>query len=584
MSAQALDSFFVELFFKGDPKGAEQFAAQLESVQVAAMKLSTVVVAAGATLMAFVGSVAHNMAELDDFAETNKVSASRLASFGKAAKAVDVDMDQLKSSIAGLNIVTGEAAMGMGKSAMIFQKLGISAKDSSGHVRSVDEMLEVVADKIKGMPRAEQLAILSKLRIDPNMVKVLEGGSVALRKMREDAEKLSLFDDEDFARAGRINKLLAKAGDKIKMLSKKLGVYLFPVVEKILNGFLAWHDAQSAVTSSASMTAFKLIGAAIEVAWGYVDGLTKALFAAVEWLQKFNVITYLAAGALAVYAGVMTSSALSSISRWILKLADALVLTISNTTALGLMAGAVRVLKMALNGLLTGALFFIIDSLVNWALGNKSVIGQLVNEFPMALWALIPVITAITVGWMALNWATISTISSSIAIVALYAASAISAAATIMTAALGIAAAWVIANWPLVLGAIAVAALIAVIYVFWDTIKSAAKSIGDLWEKYVLEPFHEGIDLFNQAKGLLGGSYESQVSVNQSSNGILDKVNAKGGVLGKAEGMGSSSQSSSVNVNGVTMHVTTNDPKVVAQSFESAVRDAVRNSQAGVSL
>ena len=583
MSAQALDSFYVELFFKGDHKGAEEFAKKLDGVHTSAMSLAGMIVGATAGIFAFVGSIAHGMAELHDFAETNDLSAAKVDALGKVAAMADVTMDQLKSSVQGLNTMIGEVSKGVPRAVKMFETFGVSAKDASGNIRSVDEMLEVVADKIKSMPnRSEQLAMLGKLRIEPNMVKLLKDGGAALRQMREEAEGKGLLSDLDYDNADSVVKLFMRAGNTAGVLSKLLASKLYPAIKKVLEGYLEFFSAQKDATKNEFMVAFRLMGAGIEVLWGYFKGLVQGIVSAVEWLQKFNVLTYLATGVLAIYAGVMTSSAMSALSKWVLKLADSLVLIISNTTALGLWTGAVRVFKMALNGLLTGALLFIIDSLVNWALGNDSVIGQLVNEFPMALWALIPAIAAIAAGWIALNWATISSISSSIAIVAMYAASAVAGAATIMTAALRIASAWVIANWPLVLGAIAVSALIAVIYVFWDTIKSAAQSIGDLWGKYVLEPFQEGIDLFNQAKALLGGSYDSQVSVNHSNNGMLDRVNAPGGVLGRAEGMSSSSRSNTVNVNGVTMHVTTNDPKVVAQSFSREVREAVRNHQNSV--
>jgi glycerol-3-phosphate dehydrogenase (NAD(P)+) len=67
------------------------------------------------------------------------------------------------------------AAMGMGEGVKVFQQLGISLKDSNGAIKSTGSLLQEVGDQIRDLDRAQQVAILQKLGIDPTMVGALTG-------------------------------------------------------------------------------------------------------------------------------------------------------------------------------------------------------------------------------------------------------------------------------------------------------------------------------------------------------------------------------------------------------------------------
>lgn len=551
MSAQALDSFFVELFFKGDTTAAKQFDESLTNIHASALKVGAVMVGAAAGLLAFVGGAAHGMAELNEFAKTNDVSASSVEALGRVAKEAGIDMESVKSSIAGLNSITGEAALGVGRGAMIFQKLGLSAKDASGNVRSVDEMLGVVADKINGLPRAEQLAYLNKLRIDPNMVKILKDGGEAFKKMREEAEGKGLFSDADYERAENVNILFKRTGVVIGVLAKLLAVNLFPAVEKILNGFLDFYNAQRKATSGTFITAFKLFGAVLETVWDWVVRLKNGVMYVVDALQKFNILTYLAGGALTIFAGVAIAKAVTATYELIAGMVKQGIAILSNITLMGLMTGAVRLLKGAINGLLTGAIFLIIDDLVNWVEGNDSIIEQLYNQFPAAL----AILSAAMTGLMLL----------------------------MNTFGIRTAVMWLWAFWPITLAVAGIAGLGAAIWYFWDDIKSIGEKISKLWHDYVIDPFQKAVDLFNQVKGFVGGSFSSQVDVNQTSKTQASGINAIGGVIGVSANQGSvSNKSTTTVVQGTVVNVKTDNPEVMAKSFDRATREAVRNHQNSV--
>lgn len=566
MSAAAIDSFYVELFFKGDTKAADAFTNRLNDLTTTAGKVAGVVTAAAAGVLGFVGTIAHGMGQLNDFAEANDLSASRLAALGKVAKEFDVDMESLQSSMAGLQQITGEAALGVGRGKMIFEKLGISAKDAAGHVRNADEMLEVIADKIKNMPRPEQLAFLAKMRIDPRMVRMLKDGSAALRQMREEAEGKGLFTDKDYARADHIDKLFMRANNALGVTAKLLATKLFPVVEKILTGFLDWYNAQRKATSSTFLTVFSLMAGALELVWDWIQRVVHWVTAAIKWLDRFGIVTGIAAVVLTGLATMAMTKAASGLAKLSAKL------VLSALKMIGL-TSAVALLKAAMLGLLGTALFLIIDDLVNWAEGNDSIIKQLSEEYPKAFGVVVSGLIVLMGVWAAAKAAAIASAAAAIA-------GYVATGAAAMAAGVKAGIAWLIALGPIgliIAGVLAIGAGIAALVIYWDKVKAA---VTGAWEA---------------VKKFFGGG-DGKVSVNASNYveetgaaGYTDAytpssaATAPGGVLGRAEaGSQNNTSNKTVNVTGTTINVQSDNAKDVADKLPKELSRAMRDSQSTV--
>lgn len=628
MSAQALDSFYVDLFFKGDTSAAEKFSSALDDVKSKALSIVGAATAAASGVLAFVGAVAHGMGELHDFAETNNLSASSVAAFGKVAKALDVDMETLKGSMQGLNGIIGEASLGVGRGAMIFEKLGLTAKDSSGKVKNVDDMLAEVSDRIKDMPRPEQLAFLQKLRIDPRMVKVLEKGGDALRKMREEAEGYSPFTDEDYAKADKIDKLFGRVAASMGMLSKILAVKLFPAVEKILNTFLEWFAAQRKATDGVFVKAFKLLGDVLGNLWFWIVKLKDGLFATFEYLNKYKVLTYALITALSIYAGVAIANALAATGEFILSLRKKLFEMAANVTMVGLMTGALKLLKLAINGLLAGAIFLIIEDLAMWYTGNESLLGQLEERYPGALKLIITSILALTIAMntfgirSALAWllalGPVVLFFVALGAFVVYAINYIANLcggfenmARMISESVSKLWGWIKAYW--YVGMIWLEDTIGEIGEWFDRtwlrvkdgfngflgfIASIGQQIAAIWDQYVMAPFRESIALIMKAKDMITGSFDSAVNMGKgAANYVSDAAsngwnatknflgfggNDKNGVLGSAANPAQQTSNNNVNVNGVTVNVSTNNPAEMGNAVDGAIKNSLRNSQTSV--
>lgn len=374
MSANIIESFFVSLGFEVNTEKIDEFKKKAEELRESAVTLGSIFTSAAGGIALLVQGVASSMGDLASFAELNDVSAKSVAALGKIATENDGSLDGMKSTIQSLNKTIGEAALGIGRGAMTFEKLGLKAKDANGKVKTVDDLLGEVADKMQGLSRQEQIGMAEKLGIDPQFVKVLEKGSENLAKLREEAELLNPFTEADYQLADQVDKLFLKAKGTLGTFTKMLGVSLLPTVKEVLQNYLEWFKASRKATSDVFVRALKLMAGAVGTVWDWVVRLVHGLKNAYDWLTQFKTITYLAAGALAAFVSVKTYDLVLQIGAAIRMLT--LRMATFNATAM---------ILPAIIGAVILALGLLIDDYVNWKEGNDSVIGGLVEQFPALL-------------------------------------------------------------------------------------------------------------------------------------------------------------------------------------------------------
>ena len=141
-------------------------------------------IAAGGYMFNLAKDVADAADELQDFAALNNVSAELIQELGYSAIQNGSSMEDAKASIQGLGKVIGEAMTGVGRGAKMFDKFGISIKNSDGSAKSFEDILGSVADKMAGMSEQESIAMASKLGISQNMVTLLRFQSTLPRGER----------------------------------------------------------------------------------------------------------------------------------------------------------------------------------------------------------------------------------------------------------------------------------------------------------------------------------------------------------------------------------------------------------------
>lgn len=607
--SNVIESFFVSLGFEVNTEKIEEFKKKAEELRESVLKVGAVATGAAVGIGLLVEKVASSMGELYSFAELNEVSARSVAALGKIAVENDSSLEGMKSTIQSVNKTIGEAALGIGRGAMTFEKLGLSAKRADGSVKNVDDILGEVADKMEGLSRQEQIALANKLGIDPQFVKVLEKGSANLAKLREEAELMNPFTENDYRLADEVDKLFIKAKGTLGVFTKMIGVSLLPTVKEVLKNYLEWFKASRKATSSVFVTALQLITGAVGTLWDWVVRLVTGLKSAYDWLTQFKAVTYIAAAALAVFVSVKTYD-------FVLQLGSAIrLLTLRMATF-----NATALIIPAIIGAIILAIGLLIDDYVNWKEGNDSVIGGLIEQFPwllgvietiekgvgklvdfwmqqwatlkgplsdlgMALWNLVsvlvenlwPVVQMIFTGWAYILAAVIPVVASLIGWIAEKLVAAIAAVIE--------AGAW-LAN-----------AFLAV----FNGIKTGINFVVDLFDtarqKVVgfIDMVMGAIGKVGQLLGLTDDASKVKIAVNAANGSSAqssanNSLNASGGVIGAA-GSNTSNSNQTTNtttISGTTITVNSPDPAKAGEAVKNELdrlnKQAVRNGQTAVAL
>ncbi len=381
--ANVIDSFLISLGFQTETQGADEYKKSLESVEKTLATVAGVATAAAGLIGWAVHKVAQSMGEIGGFAELNELSARSVQALIKVGEENDVTMEGMKSTIQGLNKVIGEAALGIGRGAMTFEKLGLSAKKADGSVKGVDDMLGEVADKMQGMSRQEQLALGMKLGIDPQFVKTLAQGSENLAKLREEAELFNPFKEEDYELADKVDKLFIKASKSVGVFGKQVAVSLFPVIKQMLEGYLSWFKEFRKSGSDTFSKGLKAIVAVLQTLWEWVVRVVGSVKSIITWFTQFEVVTWAAYAALLAFVSTKTYNFVQNLISGIMGLTK---------TMLGFNAAAL--IWPIIIGAIILAVALLIDEFVNFKEGNESFLGDMVKQYPQ----LLKVINAISDG------------------------------------------------------------------------------------------------------------------------------------------------------------------------------------------
>ena len=173
MNGEVIKEFLVGLGFQIDEAGLSKFSSGITNATIAVGAIGTAAVAAAGAITAFVAGVADKFDALGDLADRVNTTVESVMRLGYVATLTGSSVEAANSSIENLSRVAGEAALGLGRGAKVFQDLGLSAKDSNGNLKDTSVLMAEIGDKIKDMGRGEQMAVLSKLGIDPTMINAL---------------------------------------------------------------------------------------------------------------------------------------------------------------------------------------------------------------------------------------------------------------------------------------------------------------------------------------------------------------------------------------------------------------------------
>lgn len=188
---ETIKEFLVGLGFNIDEAGLKNFVSGITTASMRAAALGAAVTAAAGFVMKGIDDVAKDGEKLELLALKFNTTAAAMDDWGDTAEIMGIGSDKAFESIEALSRVVSEAALGIGRGKIVLEKLGIKAKDASGHIRATTDVMDDLKVKMQGMDRGQALNIMEKLGLDPELLRMFNG---ELGNTAKVGEELSAID------------------------------------------------------------------------------------------------------------------------------------------------------------------------------------------------------------------------------------------------------------------------------------------------------------------------------------------------------------------------------------------------------
>lgn len=266
---------------------------------------------------------------VDDVSTQIGVAAKKVQEWTYAAKLGGVEGDALTDSLARLNRNLADAAGGKNKDlSALMRKLGISAKDASGHLRGAEQIFPEIADALSRIndPVARAAvgnAFLGKSWAD--LMPVLKDGSAGLKAAGKEARELGIvLSDQEIANAAQLGDELDRLTTGARGLSLGIASQLMPTILPLLGQLTEWLKANRQIIATKIGDFVQRVAAAIkQIDWNkiaagissfasgiervvdFIGGWQNALIALVVFLNGGLVAAILNVGASVIRLGVI---------------------------------------------------------------------------------------------------------------------------------------------------------------------------------------------------------------------------------------------------------------------------------------
>lgn len=369
----SIEGFFVDLGFNIDDKDLKVMSDNVRNAtRVMGGLVSYITGPAALALGLFVTMTARSIDALGDFSEVEGVAIGSVQELGFAADVSGSSMEDMKSSIQGVNRVIGEAALGIGRGKALFKQLGLSARDENGNIRDFDSVLSVVADRMKGLSTQEAIALAEKLGINRSLIPLLRQGSDALEDLRIEARSFGLVTEEQADQANSLNMALTRWRWLLGSIKDTIALGLMPTMTKVVGELKQWFLENRQIITSGFSLAIRIFTGVLGQFWQWLRSIVSTLIDLVRWLLDFKIVVYALVAAMGIF-----------ISLQVARMFGAIAVQIGVAVKAMMALNAATVLMPALIGAIIIAVGLLIDDFLVWQAGGESLIGELLEGFPL---------------------------------------------------------------------------------------------------------------------------------------------------------------------------------------------------------
>ena len=337
-----IKQFLVALGFKADEKSLKKFSDGIKTATGRVTLFAAAVTATAGVVGAGMVKVARESEALGYLAKNARASVASLEEAAHVAEQLGVSADTARASIAGLGTFLQRTPGGDG----FLRSVGVATRDANGQLRDTGHLLFDLGERIKGLPRWRQEAILSRVGVSSDMITVLTDDVSGLRRAFQDMYAVAGVDADKAAESSRgfMNELRMLSG-LVTMLGRAVSLTFVDGMRKDISRFrLAVMENFKPITEVFST----VIGLVLRLARFFGAMAVRGVQWASKLLEWFN---KLPKGTKAVIAGV-----LGLVAAW----------KLLNLSFLAAPVGAVFLLAVAL-----AALY---DDYLKWKEGGTSLI------------------------------------------------------------------------------------------------------------------------------------------------------------------------------------------------------------------
>jgi hypothetical protein len=580
-----VESFFVYLGFELGEEELKEWTEKLHDVENITMAVGAVAIAASASIAVMVNEFAESIGELKEFAERNEESVEAVQELGFASSVTGGSLEEAKSSIQGLTQKIGEAALGIGRGAMIFKKLQLEAKGANGEVKTADELMGELSARMQKMSTQEAQGMGRRLGLTPAFIQLLKQGSDNLETLREEARKYGVVSDDDAKVAVTLHNAWTRVHYLLRATGAAIAVQLMPPMLRLVNSVIKWTMANRQAIGSGLVTFIKLVNIVLGTMWDWLERVASGISFVVKWMTQWHWVSYTLLGVLAAIITAGFIEMLESTVGWVMKVTKGVLELDLASAGWALLLGG-----------LVLAIGLIIDDLWNYYHGNESLIGQLQKEFPHALAIAQTALVVLSGLLVAMKWDAIATAASVVASMVTMAASfamAVPEAVALSLAMIGID---IPASVILLIILAIVAAIAALIFIGYEVYKhwgTIMEWFHKSWDT-LSEKIHKFIEDIKEAAGavrdFLGGDGSGNLNWKQQAviglGGPLGALAVGGGVLGRASQAGGGTTVHRETHNHVPITVISPDPDRAGDAVQRSMQDlhgsVIRDGQEAV--
>ncbi len=219
---------------------------------------------AGMQLAGFVKHGAEVADQMGKMAQSAGVPVEAMSKLAYAASFSEISTEELGASMTKLSKNMKEATLGGNDQAAVFKALGISVKDSSGHLKTVDVMMAELSNKFAGMQDGTAKSALAMEvfgKSGANMIPLLNGGAEGLKRLGEEAAASgNVITEQAAASAEVFNDSLTRMEKSSEGLAIQLAAQLTPAMGAISTSF-----SDGVTTAGALQTAVKALAFVFKV-------------------------------------------------------------------------------------------------------------------------------------------------------------------------------------------------------------------------------------------------------------------------------------------------------------------------------